>query len=351
MDINSAKELLRKLSDAHGVSGFEDEVREIVRGELENFVDEIRIDSMGNVICVKNGSELELMVASHIDEIGFIVKYIDDKGFIRFSTLGGWFDQTALNQRAVLHGEKGKVYGVLGCKPPHLMKEDERKKVIQLRDMFIDVGASSKEEVLEMGIDVGTPITLDRELRELKGSCVTGKAFDNRAGVAMMILAMKHTRSDATIYAVGTVQEEVGLKGARTSAFAIEPKAAIATDTCVAADFPGAESAYMDVRLGAGPAITVVDASGRGLIASRKVIRWLKGSAEKYEIPYQMEVADGGTTDATAIHLTKAGIPAGVVSVPARYIHSPVEVLDLNDLINGAKLVSAALETAKDYFT
>ena len=351
MDLEAAKELLRKLSNAHGVSGFEDEIREIVKEELEEFVDEIKIDSMGNVVCVKNGSGLELMVASHIDEIGFIVKYIDDKGFIRFSTLGGWFDQTALNQRAVLHGDKGKVYGVLGCKPPHLMKDEERKKVIELRDMFIDVGASSKDEVLEMGIDVGTPITLDRELKELKGSRVTGKAFDNRAGVAMMIEALKQTKSDATIYAVGTVQEEVGLKGARTSAFAIEPDAAIATDVCVAADFPGAESAYMDVKLGSGPAITVVDASGRGLIASKKVISWLKDSAEKYTIPYQMEVADGGTTDATAIHLTKSGIPAGVVSVPARYIHSPVEVLDLNDLVNGAKLVAAALETAKDYFT
>ncbi len=350
MDVNDAKELLRKLSNAHGVSGFEDEIREIIKEELEGFVDEIKVDSMGNVICVKNGSDLELMVASHIDEIGFIVKYIDDKGFIRFSTLGGWFDQTALNQRAVLHGEKGKVYGVLGCKPPHLMKDEERKKVIELRDMFIDIGASSKDEVIEMGINVGTPITLDREFRELAGNRVTGKAFDNRAGVAMMIGAIKQTKSDATIYAVGTVQEEVGLKGARTSAFAIEPDAAIATDVCVAADFPGAESAYMDVKLGGGPAITVVDASGRGLIASKKVISWLKASAEKYEIPYQMEVADGGTTDATAIHLTKAGIPAGVVSVPARYIHSPVEVLDLNDLVNGSKLVAASLETAREYF-
>jgi endoglucanase len=350
VDLNHARELLRKLSNAHGVSGFEDEIKEIIKEELEDFVDEIKVDSMGNVICVKNGSQLELMVASHMDEIGFIVKYIDDKGFIRFSTLGGWFDQTALNQRVVLHGEKGKIYGVLGCKPPHLMKEEERKKVVQLREMFIDIGASSKEEVKDMGIDVGTPITIDREIRELGKNRVTGKAFDNRAGIAMMIGAIKQTKSDATIYAVGTVQEEVGLKGARTSAFAIEPNVAIATDTCVAADFPGAENAYMDVKLGSGPAITVVDASGRGLIASRKVISWLKNSAERFKIPYQMEVADGGTTDATAIHLTKSGIPAGVISVPARYIHSPVEVLDLNDLVNGSKLVAAALETAKEYF-
>ena len=146
------------------------------------------------------------------------------------------------------------------------------------------------------------------------------------------------------------MQEEVGLKGARTSAFAIEPHAAIATDVCVAADFPGAESSYMDVKLGSGPAITIADASGRGLIASKKVLDWLKSTAEENEIPYQLEVAEGGTTDATAINLTKAGIPAGVISVPARYIHSPVEVIDLQDLENGSKLIARALETAKKYF-
>jgi endoglucanase len=349
-DLERARELLEKLSNAHGVSGFEDDVREVLRSELEEYVDEIKIDSLGNLFCVKNGGELEIMVASHIDEIGMIVKYIDDKGFIRVSTLGGWFDQTALNQRVVLHGEKGRVYGVLGCKPPHLMKDDERKKVIQIRDMFVDIGASSKDEVVEMGINVGTPITVDREFRVLNKSRVTGKAFDNRAGVAMMVEAIRQTNSSATIYAVGTVQEEVGLKGARISAYAIEPDVAIATDVCVSADFPGAESSYMDVKLGSGPAITVVDASGRGLIASKKIIDWLKTTAQRFEIPYQMEVADGGTTDATAIHLTKAGIPSGVVSVPARYIHTPVEVLDLSDLVNGSRLVARSLETAKEYF-
>ncbi|AGK60201.1 Cellulase M-related protein [Archaeoglobus sulfaticallidus PM70-1] len=348
--MEDVKELLRKLSNAHGVSGFEDDVREVVKAELEDHVDEIRIDSMGNIICVKNGNEFTEMIASHIDEIGFIVKYIDDRGYIRFAALGGWFDQTALNQRVVLHGSKGNVYGVIGCKPPHLMRDDERKKVIQIKDMFIDVGAGSKEEVQELGIDIGTPITIDREFRELGNNKVTGKAFDNRAGTAVMIEALKNTESKATIFAVGTVQEEVGLKGARISAFAIEPDVAIATDVCVAVDFPGTESAYMDVKLGNGPAITVVDASGRGLIASKRVIEWLKGTAERYEIPYQMEVAEGGTTDATAIHLTKSGIPTGVVSVPARYIHSPVEVIDVNDVVNSAKLVARSLETAEEYF-
>ena len=342
--------LLKKLSDAHGISGYEDEVREIVKAELEDVVDEIRIDRMGNLICVKNGGEFKEMIAAHMDEIGFMVKHIDDKGFIRFTPIGGWFDQIALGQRVILHGNKGKVYGVIGSKPPHLMKGDERKKAIELKDMFIDVGASSKDEVLDMGVEVGTPITIDRELVTL-GKRVTGKALDNRAGLAMMILALKETKSDATIFAVGTVQEEVGLKGAKVSAFAIEPDVAIATDVCIATDYPGTESAHMDVELGKGPAITIADASGRGLIASRKVLEWLRSTAEKYEIPYQLEVAEGGTTDATAIHLTKEGIPTGVISVPARYIHSPVEVIDVEDLKNGAKLIARALERAEKFFS
>jgi len=343
-------ELLKKLSDAHGISGYEDEIREIIKAELEDYVDEIKVDKLGNIICIKNGSEFKEMICAHMDEIGFMVKYIDDKGFIRFTPIGGWFSQIALGQRVVLHGSKGKIRGVIGCKPPHVMRDDERKKAVEFKDMFIDVGASSKDEVKEMGIDIGTPITIDRELTKLGKSKITGKALDDRAGLAVMIEALKQTKSDATIYAVGTVQEEVGLKGARVSAFAIEPDVALAIDVCVATDFPGAESTHMDIKLGKGPAITIADASGRGLIASKKVLSWLKETAEKYEIPYQLEVAEGGTTDATAIHLTKAGIPSGVISVPARYIHSPVEVVDLDDLNNSALLVARALERAEKYF-
>ncbi len=343
------KELIAKLSNAHGVSGFEDEIREVIRAELEDLVDEIKVDSMGNLIAVKNGGEPEVMIAAHMDEIGFVVKYIDDKGFIRITPIGGWFSQIALAQRVVLYGKK-KIYGVIGCKPPHLMKDDERKKAVEIKDMFVDVGASSKDEVVEMGISIGTPVALDREVKELANGRITGKAFDNRVGVAVMIEALKRTKSDVTVYAVATVQEEVGLKGARTSAFALEPKAAIAIDSCVAADFPGSESAHMDVKLGKGAAITVVDASGRGLIASPRVLKWLTETAEKFSIPYQLEVAEGGTTDATAIHLTKSGIPAGVVSVPARYIHSPVEVVDLQDVESAVEIVAKSLETARDYF-
>jgi endoglucanase len=300
-------------------------------------------------MCIKNGSKPEVMLAAHMDEIGFMVKHIDDRGFIRFTALGGWFSQIALGQRVAIHGNKGVVYGVVGSKPPHLMKEDERKKIIEIKDMFIDFGVSSKEEASKMGVEVGSTITVDRTFVKT-GNRLTGKAFDNRAGVAAMIQSVKQTKSKSTIYAVGTVQEEVGLKGARTSAFALEPDAAIAIDVCIATDFPGGESAHMDIKLGKGPAITIADASGRGLIASRRVLEWLKSTAEKSRIPHQMEVAEGGTTDATAIHLTRAGIPTGVVSIPSRYIHSPVEMIDFEDLRNSSRLVAKALESARKYF-
>ncbi len=216
------KELIAKLSNAHGISGYEDEVRDIVKAELEEWADEIKTDSMGNLICTKNGGEPEIMVAAHMDEIGFVVKYIDDKGFIRIAPIGGWFSQIALAQRVILYGKK-KVYGVIGCKPPHLMKDEERKKGIEIKDMFVDIGASSRDEVLELGINVGTPVALDREVVELANGRITGKAFDNRVGVAVMIEAARRVKADVTIHAVATVQEEVGLKGARTSAFALEP--------------------------------------------------------------------------------------------------------------------------------
>ena len=342
-------ELIRRLSNACGVSGYEFEIGEVVRGELEGVCDEIREDKMGNLVCVKNGGERKLMVAAHIDEIGFVVKHIDEKGFIRVAPVGGWFSQIVLGQRVVLYGKK-RVYGVIGSKPPHLMKEDERKKVVQIRDMFIDIGVKSKDEALELGIEVGTPVAIDREVAEMAGSRVTGKAFDNRAGVAAMIQALKMTECKDTIYAVATVQEEVGLKGAKVAAYALEPDAALVIDSCIATDFPGGESAHMDIRLGGGPAITIMDASGRGLITSPKVLKWLRETAEENSIPYQLEVVEGGMTDAAVIHLTKAGIPSGVVSIPARYIHSPVEVMDLGDVNMCAKLVSKALETAGKYF-
>lgn len=343
-------ELLERLSNAVGVSGREEEVAELVKAELQPFVDEIRRDNMGNLIGIKRGSEPSCMLAAHMDEIGLMVKHIDEKGFIRFVPLGGWFDQSLLNERVVFKTKRGPVYGVIGSKPPHLLEEEERKKPVKIENMFIDIGAKNEAEVREAGIGIGSVAALDRQVRFLLNGRVTGKAFDNRAGLAVMIEALKNTKTTSTIYAVGTVQEEVGLKGAKTSAFGLEPSVAIALDVSLPGDYPGMEKKDSALEMGKGPSITVTDASGRGIIVSERVLRWLTETAERYGIPYQLDVAKGGTTDATAISLTRAGIPTGVISVPTRYLHSGVETLDLSDLRHASELVARALETARDYF-
>jgi putative aminopeptidase FrvX len=338
------KELLKKLSNAHGVSGSEGSVYSVIKKELKGHVDEIREDTMGNLIAVKKGNKFRVMIAAHMDEIGLMVKYIDEKGFLRFAALGGWYAPTLYNQRVVLHGTKGTCYGVIGGKPPHMMDEEERKKGVKVDEMFIDAGARSRDDVEELGIEVGTPVTIDREFALLANDRVTGKAFDNRAGVALLIKTLQQVDSPFTIYGVFTVQEEVGLKGARTSAYMIDPDCAIATDVTIPGDHPGIEMKDAAVEMGKGPVITLVDSSGRGLIAHKKLVKWLKDTADNHSISIQMEVGTGGTTDATAIHLTKGGIPSTTVSIPSRYIHSPVEVLDTRDIDAGVELLVHALK-------
>jgi len=339
------RDLLVKLSNAHGVSGSEDSIAAIVKRELGKCVDEISVDRMGNVIAVRRGGKFRVMLAAHADEIGLMVKSIDEKGFIRFVTLGGWFAPTLYNQRVVLHGSKGRVTGVLGGKPIHKMDEEERKKGVKVEDMFIDVGGCSREEVADLGISVGTPITLDRDVAPLANGRITGKAFDNRIGVAILIRTMQQVTSPHTIYAVFTVQEEVGLKGAKTSAYTINPDCAIATDVTVPGDHPGIDLKDVPVEMGKGPVITIVEASGRGLIASRSMVKWLADAAESSGIPIQFEVGSGGTTDAAAIYLERGGIPSTTLSIASRYIHSPVEVVDVADIENGVRLLVEALRT------
>jgi len=349
------KELLARLAEARGISGYEGAVREIVEEELREYVDEIRTDRLGNLIASKSGKSPSVMIAAHLDEIGLMVKHIEPEGFLRFSTIGGWFDQTLLNQRVVLQpqpeGEGGDiVYGVIGSKPPHRMKKEEREKVIKAEDMFIDIGAKSEEEVSKLGITIGTPVIIDRQFTPLINDRVTCKAFDNRSGVAVMIEALRRVNTEFEVYAVGTVQEEVGLKGARTSAFELNPDVAIAIDTDIAGGHPGIEKKDTTVELDKGPVITVSDASGRGIITPPAVLKWLKDTASRYNIPYQLSVSEGGTTDATAIHLTRSGIPTGVIGVPTRYIHSPVELLSLKDLDKCAELIARALEHVDEFF-
>jgi putative aminopeptidase FrvX len=352
-DIKKMKSLLEKLSNAHGISGYEGGVREVIEKEVKALVDEIKTDNFGNLITVKKGKSPSVMIAAHMDEIGLMVKYIDEDGFIRFAKVGGWFDQTLVNQRVLLHTKKGTVTGVIGSKPTHVMKTEDRKKAIEAKDMFIDVGASSRDEANKMGVEPGVTVSLDRKLASLAKDRVTGKAFDDRAGGAVLIATLQQiakTKLTSSVFGVFTVQEEVGLKGARTSAFGLNPDVGIAIDTCITGDHPGIKKTDSAIEIGKGPSITVMDAGGRGVITHPRVLEWLRETAKAKGIPYQMEVAEGGTTDASAISLTREGIPSGVISVATRYIHTPVEVLSLKDLTQTVDLVVAAIKSVGSYF-
>ncbi|MGB9785594.1 MAG: M42 family metallopeptidase [Fervidicoccaceae archaeon] len=340
---------LKKYSDANGPSGFEDEVRSLVIEDLREASDKLWIDSMGNVIALKRGAtDRKLMVAAHMDEIGLIVKHIDEKGFIRFSPIGGWNERILPGSRVRIRASGGKwVRGVIGVKPPHLMTPEEEKKVIEMNKLFIDVGASSKDEVTSMGIEKGSPIVFDQEFVSLTGFRATGKALDNRVGLVVSLKAFIEAEPrDASFYFVATVQEEVGLKGARTSAFQISPHVALALDTTTANDVADVEEHEAVAKLGMGPAIKIVDGrSGTGLLTHPKVFEKLLSVAKERGIPYQAEVLTGGTTDSSAIQLTKEGVPAGTISIPTRYIHSQVELLDLRDVHGAVELLKGFYES------
>ncbi len=339
------KELLKKLSNAPGVSGFENEVRLIISKELEEFADEIKIDEMGNIIVIRNGEPdgKKIMLAAHMDEIGLMVRYIDNKGFIKFSKIGGINDQMLLNQDVYIQTANGNVTGVIGSKPPHIMKKSEKNKIVEYDHMFIDIGASSKDEA-QMMVSLGDPIIIKQEFADLGKSLVKGKALDNRVGCAILVEVLKQADTNATIYGVGTVQEEVGLKGAKTSAFSINPDIALALDVTIAGDHPGIKEEEATSKFGRGPAIVLADASGDGIITPPMIKKLLITAATEENIPYQLEVSEGGTTDGTAIHLTRKGIPTGVISPPSRYIHTPVSVVNLEDIDNTVKLILAVLK-------
>lgn len=338
-------EILERLSNSHGVSGYEGNIRDLIRSELEGYVDEIYEDSIGNLIAVKKGGDFKVMIASHMDEIGLMVQYVDEKGFLMFVPIGGWYNPTLYTQRVVLHGKKGPVYGVIGAKPPHVMTPEDRKKEIKTEDLFIDIGARNSKDVEKLGIGIGTPVTIDREFVRLNGTRVSGKAMDNRVGVAILIETLKQARSEHTLYGVFTVQEEVGLKGAKVSAYSINPDCAIATDVTIPGDHPGIKKKEAPVDMGKGPVLALVSAAGRGILSDERMRTWLENTAKENNILYQLEVGDGGNTDATIIHLVRDGIPSIPLQVPARYIHSPVEVVDILDIEASISLLVEALKT------
>lgn len=343
-------ETLEKLSNACGVAGREEEVRNLMKSFLKPHVDEVREDKLGNVIGIKKGKKEapKIMLAAHMDEIGLLVKTISKEGFLQFAKIGGIDDRILLAQKVIVYTGKGLLHGIIGSKPPHIQKEEERKKVLAYDELFIDIGAENQEEAKKMGVKIGDPVGFDIKFAKVGKDTVIGKAFDDRVGCAVIIEAMKSLeKTECTVYAVGTVQEEVGLRGATTAAFGICPDVGIALDVTVAGDVPGVREVEAPIRLRKGPSIEVAD---MGLITHPKVLRLLVEAAEENKIPYQLETGLPGSTDAARIALTREGVPSGVISVPTRYIHSPVSLLSLEDAEKAVKLTVAAIQKIPSYF-
>ena len=343
-------EALEKLSNANGVTGREGEVRELMKQYLKPYVDETREDRLGNLITFKKGNKdaPTVMLAAHMDEVGLMIKNIKKKGFLQFAKVGGIDDRVLLAQKVIVHTDKGPLTGVVGSKPPHIQTEEEQKKVIDADRLFIDVGAKDKNEAEKMGVQVGDVVSFDTKFVQIGENVVLGKALDDRVGCAIMIETMRRLQKvECNVYAVGTIQEEVGLRGATIAAFQVAPDVCIVLETTVAGDMPGVEEGKAPAKMGEGPVVTVADA---GLIAHPKVLRLLIDSAKEHKIPYQLETGIRGSTDAARISLSREGVPSGVISVATRYIHSPAAILNLDDAEKTVKLAVAAIEKVPKYF-
>jgi len=332
--------LLRQLSEAFGVSGQETAVRQIIVDAIKDMVHEYRVDALGNLIALKrgNGTSRKVMVAAHMDEVGLMIVQVEKEGSLRFRRVGG-IDPRVLLSKKVLIGEK-KVPGVIGVKPIHLLEPRALQQVMPIAEMSIDIGASSQEEAGNL-VHVGDYAAFDVSFGELGGTLrtVKGKAFDDRAGCAVLIELLRDSYP-FDLYAVFTVQEEVGLRGARVAAYSVAPDLAFALEGTICDDSPKKRDVSPTTVLGAGPAITVMD---RSVISDRRLVDLLLATAQQHNIPHQFKQPGMGGTDAGAIHLTREGVPSAVVSVPSRYIHSPVGLLSLNDLDNTVHLMRETL--------
>ncbi len=339
-------ELLRRLSETPGVPGREERVRKIIIDELKGLMDEVKTDVLGNVISKKKGEGVgpAIMLAGHMDEIGFIVKHIDsESGFLKIEPLGGFDDRVLLAQRVVVHGRHGDYIGSVGSKPVHILEKEEKEKPIKIKNLFVDLGMD-KEEVSQK-IKVGDPVTLKQEFVEGE-RIVSGKALDDRVGVYVIIEALRKAKKHrGDVFLVATTQEEVGLRGARTSSYEISPDVGIACDVTAACDVPGVEEPDQITKLGQGCAIKIKDSAS---ISNPKLVDELRQIAEKQGIRYQMEILPKGGTDAGALQLTKEGVASVTISVPTRYVHTVVETANKEDIQSAIDLIAAYLEESTD---
>jgi endoglucanase len=336
--------VLKELFEAFGPAGFEREAAQKVKRYMEQYADEILTDKLGSVIFVKKGSSERprVLLAGHIDEVGFVVSGIDDLGYVAFNPLGGWFDQVLLSQRVVIRTAKGDVHGVIAAKPPHLLTPEEAKKVVEKTSMFIDVGATSRKEAEEMGIRIGDPIVPYSPFMLIRnGKIATGKAFDDRVGAFIAMDVVRRLKTEKlehpnTVYGAATVQEEVGLRGAGTVAHVVDPDVAIVLEVDIAGDVPGIKATEAPAKMGKGPSIVTYDAT---MIPNQPLKEFTIKVAEEAKIPYQLSQVARGGTDAGRIHISRAGCPSIVIGVPTRHIHTHVGMFCLEDLENTVKLV------------
>jgi putative aminopeptidase FrvX len=339
--------LLKKISETPGVSGYEKPIRDYIITELKKLGLAYTIDAIGNLTVHVQGedSSKRVMVAAHMDEIGFIVTHVDAQGFVRFNALGGFDPKTLTSQRVIVHGKGKDLLGVMGSKPIHVMSAAERDKPAKLEEYFIDLGLP-KEDV-DQYVSVGTPITRERTL-EWMGNCVNGKSLDNRISVFVLLETLKYlSKTPYDVYACFTVQEEVGLRGAQVAAHTINPHFAFALDTTIAYDVPGARDFEKVTELGKGTAIKILDSS---TIADYRMVNYMKQTAQKFNVVWQPELLTAGGTDTAPLQrFGKNGSIAGAVSIPTRHIHQVIETVHKNDIIESIKLLKVCLENLHHY--
>jgi len=353
-------ELIQKLSEASGVSGFESNVREIIKKEIEKNVDWTKTDNMGNLIAFRKGSlkkPKKVAFIAHMDEIGFFVKRVNN-GFIEFTKLGGIDDRILLSQKVIVHAEKD-IVGVISSKPIHLQKKEEREKLVKCDEMHIDIGNIEKKKKRsdddsieesdgKIKIEKGTPISFYSKFTKLQETVYCGKSFDNRLGVYCLIDLIKNLKKNKNdIYFVFSTQEEVGLKGARTAVFPIEPDLAIAIDTAVCGDVPSVSKKESEIALLRGPAISLIQAGGSGAILPESLRKYITDIANKNKIKYQFEMIDSGMTEAAIVQMLKDGILCCSIGIPIRNTHTPFEIFDSRDVDETLKLVELIEEEWK----
>lgn len=341
--LDESLNMLKELTDAKGIAGNETEPRKVMDKYIRPYADEIERDGLGSLIAKKTGEENgpKIMIAGHLDEIGFMITQIDDKGFLRFQTVGGWWSQVMLAQRVTIVTSKGDVTGIIGSKPPHILSAEARKKPVQEKDMFIDIGATSKEQAQEWGIrpgDMAVPYFDFTVMNNEK--MLLAKAWDNRIGCAIAIDVLKNLKDEKhpnVVYGVGTVQEEVGLRGAKTATNKIMPDIAFAVDVGIAGDTPGVTDKEAMGKMGDGPQIILYDAS---LVSHKGLRDFVTGIGDELGIPYQFDAMPGGGTDAGSTHLAGKGAPSMAITIATRYIHTHAAMLHRDDYENTVKLLT-----------